>query len=66
MSTYTHHNHDPPRLPYHSSSSAISTKHIPTAVDRCTCLLARQWNALSTDLTDARCEYETCIVSAAC
>ncbi|KAF9313207.1 hypothetical protein BG003_005497 [Podila horticola] len=65
MSTYTHHNHDPPRSPYHPSSS-FSTKHIPQVVDRCACLLARQWNALSTDLTDARCEYETCIVSAAC
>ncbi|KAG0013201.1 hypothetical protein BGZ82_002252 [Podila clonocystis] len=66
MSTYTHHNHDPPRPPYHSSSSSISTKYLPPAVDRCTCLLTRKWNALSIDLTDARCEYETCIVSASC
>ncbi|KAG0012297.1 hypothetical protein BGZ81_001678 [Podila clonocystis] len=66
MSTYTHHNHDPPRPSYHSPSSSISTKYLPPEVDRCTCLLAWKWNALSIDLTDALCEYETCIVSAAC
>ncbi|KAF9372216.1 hypothetical protein CPC16_002584 [Podila verticillata] len=64
MSNNTQKNHDPPRPPYPPSYG--SAKHVPPTVGRCTCLFARLWHSHCADLTDARFEYETCVVSATC